>query len=84
MFVFEKSGCNREKNFYSGKISFTRAKVVVIGQGCSIREKVLVIMKKWLYLEKGGFVHQSGGIRAKVVVFGQKWFYSGKVVVFGQ
>ena len=35
----------------------------------SIRAKVVVLGRKWLY---------SG----KVVVFGQKWLYSGKVVVF--
>ena len=40
-------------------------KVVVIGQNCCIREKVIVFL-------------QSGYVQAKVVVFGQKMLYSCK------
>ena len=69
--------------------------MVVIGQSGCIPAKVVVLLKKRLYLGKGGI------IRAKVVIFVQsgsvvsatlyycgcirtRWIYSGKVIVFGE
>ena len=46
--------------------------MVVFGQSCCIRSKVVVFGQNWVYSCK------SGSIKAKVVVFGQKLFYSGK------
>ena len=51
--------------------------MVVFGQSCCIREKVVLIGQK---LMKSG---KSGLIRAKVVLLGQKWLFSDKMVAFG-
>ena len=53
-----KSGCIWVKWLYSGKI-------VVFGQNCCIRTKVVVFGLKWLYLGKNGCIWA-------------KWLYSGK------
>ena len=93
-----------QKWFYSGnKVVFghckvvvvvliRRAKVVVLGQSCCIRAKVVVFgqsgfgcigakvvvfEQRWLYLGKSGCTPESGCIFSK-------WLYSGKLVIFGQ
>ena len=69
------------KWLYSGKI-------VVIGQSCSKRAKVVVFCRKkkysrkWLYSGKSGCISgQSGSIRAEMVKFGQNGCIQEKVVV---
>ena len=52
--------------------------MVVFGQSGSIRAKVVVFGRKWLYSGRPGFV------QVKLVAFRRKWLYSAKVVVFGQ
>ena len=51
---------------------------------------MVVLVEKWLYLDKLFLFEKNGCIRAKRVVFGElsfvpaKWLYSGSLVVFRQ
>ena len=59
--------------------------MVVLGQSCCIRAKVVVFGQKWLYSgEKGSIRAKNCCYRAKVVVFGRSGCIRAKVVVFGQ
>ena len=63
--------------------------MVVFGQSCCIRAKVVVLGQKGLFSDESCSIRakvvvlgQSGCVRANVIVFGQKLLYSGKVVLF--
>ena len=72
--------------------------MIIFGQSCSIRAKVVVIRQKWFLSGKNCCIGvkwlysvKSGCIRAKVAEFGKigfiwkkKWLYSVKVIVFVQ
>ena len=54
-----------QKRFYSGSSGSIRAKLMLFGQSCCIRAKVVLFGKKLFYSGK------SGCSRAVVVLFGQ-------------
>ena len=86
-----KSGCIREKLFFSRYSDSNRARWLYSGKSGVIRAKVVVLGQRWFYLGKKGSIsakvvvyRQSGCIPVENVVILQKKLYSIKVVVFVQ
>ena len=83
MVVFGQSACLLAKWLYQRKV-VAFGQLVVIGQGCGIRARVVVLGKIGRFRCKVVLFGQSDSNRAKEVVFVQKLLFSGKVVLFGQ
>ena len=58
--------------------------MIVFGQSCCIRAKVVEFVQKWLYYGPSGCIQAKVVVLGNVALFGQIRLYSCKIVVFGQ
>ena len=78
MFVFG------QKLFYSGRSGSIRAKLMLFGQRCCNRAKVVLFGKKWFYSGKSGFIWAKLLYSGKSGCSRARMSYSDRLVVFGQ